>query len=59
MIKNSLMTGLILLLAACVLLAPGPAAVTEKFWSAVQEIDLEKARELVTPDSIKELSAIA
>ena len=58
MMKKRLLTVLVLLLTACGLSGSDPGKVTEKFWSAMQENDLEKARELVTPKSKQEFLSI-
>ncbi len=56
--KNLLLTGLLLSLVSCGLFSPEPKTVAEKFWLAMQANDLEKVRELITPDGLKDLSEV-
>lgn len=45
-------------LVSCGLFNPGPGAVAEKFWSAMQAHDLDTARELITLDSMDAFSEL-
>lgn len=58
LMKKILLAGLLISLVSCGLFNPGPGTVAKKFWSAMQSGEFEKARELITPDSMHAFSEI-
>jgi hypothetical protein len=58
MMKKILLACLMASQVSCSLFSADPKSVAESFWTAMQANDLEKARKLITPDSMDEFSEI-